>query len=110
MLPPSRMSPYVVPDHGAEQCPQTILSPTSSTGSTVISFGSLDSVQANLILEDDVPEKPPGSEEGSVNTSVPPSSTLAHRPYTQRKHKRFFFDDGNITFLVRLSHPHADIY
>ncbi|KAI0250055.1 hypothetical protein BJV78DRAFT_1128587 [Lactifluus subvellereus] len=92
------MSPYVVPDHGAERCPQTILSPTGSAASTVISFGSLDSAQANQILEDDVREKPLDSEEGSVNTSVPRLSMPAYRPYIQ--HKRFFFNDGNIAFLV----------
>jgi hypothetical protein len=99
VLPASRMSPYVVPDRGAERCLQTISTPTSAAP-IVVSFDSLDSLQANLILEDDVPVQPPDpSEEGLTNTNAPSLSIPVWRPYMQHKH--FFFDDGNITFLVR---------
>ncbi|KAI0249057.1 hypothetical protein BJV78DRAFT_1230985 [Lactifluus subvellereus] len=76
----------------------TALTPASSAPSTVISFDSLYSAQANLVLgpEDESHTQPPGSTE-SMNTSALPSSKPAS-PYVQ--HKRFFLDDGNITFLV----------
>ncbi|KAI0250056.1 hypothetical protein BJV78DRAFT_1323137 [Lactifluus subvellereus] len=75
----------------------TALTPASSASSTVISFDSLGSAQANLILgpEDEGHTQPPGSTK-SMNTSALPSSKPGC-PYVQ--HKRFFLDDGNITFL-----------
>jgi hypothetical protein len=78
----------------------------TSSASSIISFGSLDSVQANLVLEreNDGHTQQQDSAEGSASMSALPSSSgKSACPYVQ--HKYLFFDDGNITFLVRPMHP-----
>jgi hypothetical protein len=94
------MSPYVVPDHLLERNFRTALTPTFWASLTIIPFDSLDPSQGKLVAsEDGVPVKSPASynDNESVNAKTP-LSKLADVPHVQ--HDRFFFEDGNVTFLV----------
>ena len=101
------MSPYMVPDHVLERKFPTALTPTFGAGLTIVPFNTLHSTQSKVIPEDNVPAQPSASSEESVNTSTPPSR-LAILPHM--RHNRFFFDDGNVTFLVRLVRSDIGIY
>jgi len=101
-----QMSPYVVPDHrlasvqlerNTENLPKA-LTPTFWAELTVVPFDNLvDPAQPNATPSDDVPAE---LSQGSMDTDT----TLSKLPDPQPPyvpHERFFFDDGNITFLVR---------
>ncbi|KAH9962483.1 hypothetical protein BJV74DRAFT_787129 [Russula compacta] len=70
------------------------------TGLTIIPFDTphSHSTQRKVTPRDNVPAQPSASSKEFINTSTPPS-WLADLPYAQ--HDRFFFDDGNIIFLVK---------
>jgi len=110
------MSPYVVPDHrlasvqlerNTDNLPK-VLTPTFWAELTVVSFDNLvEPAQSNATPNDDVPATPELSQE-----SMDTGTTLSKLPDPQPPyvpHERFFFDDGNITFLVRPLHfdPHS---
>jgi hypothetical protein len=95
------MSPYVVPDHVLERNLPTSLTPTFWGALTIVSFDSLDtdSPQSSAILENHLVAQLPTSSKVSENTNTPlfePVNLPAVR------HHRLYFDDGNITFCVRL--------
>jgi len=74
------------------------LTPTFWASLTIIPFDSLGPSQSKRVAsEDGAPVKPSGSSDESVNVKTPLSRS-ADLP--QVKHKRFFFEDGNVTFLV----------
>jgi hypothetical protein len=93
------MSPYVVPDHVLEQNLSISLTPTFWGALTIVSFDSLDtdSPQSSATLENVA--QLPTSSKGSDNTITPLSKPV--NPPAVR-HRRLYFDDGNITFRVRL--------
>lgn len=97
------MSPYVVPDHVLERKFPTVLTPTFWTALTIVPFDT----QPKVTPEDDVPAQPSASSEESATSSTS-LSWLADLPYVQ--HDRFYFDDGNIIFLVRIVRPDIDLY
>ena len=90
------MSPYIVPDHVLERNLSTSLTPTFWGALTIVSFESLDpdAPQSSVI-----PDKVPRSSKGSENI-VSPLSNPVHLPAVP--HPCLYFDDGNITFRVRL--------
>ena len=95
------MSPYVVPDHVLERNLPTSLTPTFWGALTIVSFDSLDmdSPQSSAIPGDYPVAQLPTSSKGSENTITPlfePVNLPAAR------HRSLYFDDGNITFRVRL--------
>ena len=95
------MSPYVVPDHELEQKLSTSLTPTFWGVLTIVSFDSLDtdSPQSGVINENHLVSRLSTSPKGSGNTTTPlfePVNLPAVR------HRRLYFEDGNITFRVRL--------
>ncbi len=95
------MSPYVVPDHVLEQKLSTSLTPTFWGALTIVSFDSLDtdSPRSSVIPEDhSVPRFSTPSKE-SENT-ITPLFEPVNLPVV--RHRRLYFDDGNITFRVRL--------
>ena len=109
------MSPYVVPDHhlasvqlerNTDNLPKT-LTPTFWAELTIVPFDNLtDPAQSNATPNDDVP-----SELSQESMSMDTDSTLSKVANTQPPyvpHARFFFDDGNITFLVRPSRFSTD--
>ena len=75
---------------------------------TIVSFDSLDtdSPQASAVPEDLVAQlsTPP---KGSENV-IPPLFKPVNLPAAQ--HHRLYFDDGNITFCVRLVRSDTGIY
>jgi hypothetical protein len=88
------MSPYVVPDHVLERNLPTSLTPTFWGALTVVSFDSLDTDPENhLVALSSTPS------EGSENTFTPLSKPV-NLPAIP--HPLLYFDDGNITFRVRL--------
>jgi len=92
------MSPYVHPSPDKDQHPPT-LSPVSPSGYTIASdiIDTVPSSLSSMILEDNVSSRPmssPGVESMDLNTP------LSAKPGPFSLHKRFFFEDGNITFLV----------
>jgi hypothetical protein len=94
------MSPYVHPSPDKDHHPPT-LSPVSPSGYTVAS-DIIDTVPSSLlssmIIGDNVSSRPlssPGVESMDANTP------LSAKPGPFSLHKRFFFEAGNITFLVR---------
>jgi len=92
------MSPYVVPDHALRRNQQTppALIPRFGTTLSIVSFDALGSRQTTA-FSDDVSMRPPASSDERVNTSLP-DFKLVDLPHVH--HSRFFFDGGNITFLV----------
>jgi len=104
------MSPYVVPDHrlasvrlerNTDNLPKT-LTPTFWAELTVVPFDNLvDPAQSNTTPNDDVPAE---LSQGSMDTDTAMLSKLADLQPPYVPHERFFFDDGNITFLVRPLH------
>lgn len=95
------MSPYVVPDHVLERTLPTPLTPTFWSDLTVVSFDAFDSPQTSVIPENPAPAlQSVSSEPGdTTHTSTSPPKSADHPGIP---HRRFFFDDGNITFRVRL--------
>ncbi|KAH9965449.1 hypothetical protein BC827DRAFT_857254 [Russula dissimulans] len=92
------MSPYVHPSPDKDQH-TPIGSPVSPSGYTVASdiIDTVPSSLSSLILGDNVSSRPlssPGVE--SIDANTP----LSAKPGPFSWHKRFFFEDGNITFLV----------
>jgi len=92
------MSPYVVPDNVLERDFRTTLTPTFWATLNIIPFDSLGPSQSKLVAsEDGDPVKPPASSDKSMNAKTPLSKS-ADLPHV--RHNRFFFEDGNVTFLV----------
>jgi hypothetical protein len=69
---------------------------------TIVPFDTLDPAQSKIIQDDKLSEKESSPCQESMSASSPPSN-LAGPPHVH--HERFFFDDGNITFLVSPSVP-----
>jgi len=100
------MSPYVVPDHrlasvqlerNTDNLPR-VLTPTFWAELTVVPFDSLvEPAQSNATPNGDVPAE---LSQGSMDTDATLSKSADPQP-PYVPHERFFFDDGNITFLVR---------
>jgi len=100
------MSPYVVPDRAQpERKLPTALTPTFWAALTITPFDTLDPAQSKMILNDEVPAEVSVTSEESMNTST--QSKLADPP---QEHEYYFFDDGNITFLVRPLRCDTGIY
>ena len=103
-----QMSPYVVPDHrlasvqlerNADNLPKT-LTPTFWAELTIVPFGNLaDPAQSNATPNDDAPAEL--SQESMDTSTTTTLSKLADPQSLYVPHERFFFDDGNVTFLVR---------
>jgi hypothetical protein len=96
------MSPYVVPDHVLDRNLPTSLTPAFWGTLSVVSFDSLDtadSPQSSVIPENHLVAQLSTSSKGSENTI-----TLFSKPVDLPaiQHPRLYFDDGNITFRVRL--------
>lgn len=97
------MSPYVVPDHVLERNLPTSLTPTFWGPLTVISFDSLDtdsdSPQSSVIPENHLVSQLSAPLDESENAITPLSKPVNSRVVPL---PRVYFDDGNITFRVRL--------
>ena len=95
------MSPYVVPDHVLERNLPTSLTPTFWGALTIVSFDSLDtdSPHSSVIPENHLAAQLSTSSKGSENTVTPSFKPVNLPPV---RHRRLYFDDGNITFCVRL--------
>ena len=100
------MSPYVVPDHVLERNTTTPLTPTFWGDLTIISFDALDSPPTSVIPENHAPARLSASRE-SENTSTPLAKSA---DVPDVRHHRLFFEDGNITFRVRLLCPNPCVY
>jgi len=100
------MSPYVVPDsrlasvqleRKTDNLPKT-LTPTFWAELTIVPFDSLiDPAQSNATPNDDVSAESSSQESMDTGTAL---SKLADPQPPHVPHEHFFFDDGNITFLV----------
>jgi len=103
------MSPYVVPHHVLDPNLPTSLTPTFWGALTIVSFDSLesDAPQPGVIPENQVLPQLSTPPKGSENTTtpLPKSVDLPAVP-----HHRLYFDDGNITFRVRLVRLDPGIY
>jgi len=91
----------VHPSPDTDQHPRAIpiAIPESPSASTIVSSDTINTLPSGLsseILRDSISSRSLGSPDESTNTKSSQSIQLG--PFTQ--HKRFFFDDGNITFLV----------
>ena len=95
------MSPYIVPNHVLERNLPTSLTPTFWGSLTIVSFDSLDpdSPQSSGIQENHLVAQLPTSSKGSENAITPLSKPV---DLPDIRHRRLYFDDGNITFRVRL--------
>lgn len=74
--------------------------PDSPSTSAILSLDTIDTAplsDPSAITVENVPVKPWGLPVESTTTTLPQSAVPG--PFTL--HKRFFFEDGNITFLVR---------
>jgi hypothetical protein len=98
------MSPYVHPGPDIDQHPRAIpiTIPESPSASTIVSSDttSINSALSGLsseILRGSISSPSLGLPDESTDTI--PSQSTQLGPFTQ--HKRFYFEDGNITFLVR---------
>jgi len=103
------MSPYVHPSPDKDQHPSTAVSPVSPSGYTVASdiIDTVPSSLSSMIIGDNVSSRSlssPGVESMDANTP------LSVKPGPFSLHKRFFFEDGNITFLVRPICPDTELY
>lgn len=101
---PGQMSPYVVPDRAQpERKLQTTLTPTFWAALTIVPFDALagDLTQSKMIPDGDVPAAPQVSVSSEESTSTQPSKLTEPPPV---RHEYYFFDDGNVTFLVRPLH------
>jgi hypothetical protein len=100
---PDQMSPYVVPDHVLERNLPTSLTPTFWGTLTIVPFDSLDtdsdSPQSTVVPENHLFAQLSTSSKGSEFTFTPPFKPV-NLPAVP--HPRLYFDDGNITFRVRL--------
>ena len=109
------MSPYIVPDHVLERNLSTSLTPTFWGALTIVSFDSLDSDSPQL-ESNGVVHGNPLSAQLSTSSKEPenastPLSKSTELPVVQhrRLYRRLYFDDGSITFRVRLLH-HLDTW
>ncbi|KAI9508389.1 hypothetical protein F5148DRAFT_1013693 [Russula earlei] len=91
------MSPYIVPDHALGRSFPTTLTPTFWASLTIIPFDTLGPSPTQVVSEDDVPAPSSAPSEASLNAKTP-QSNLADLPPVH--HNQYFFDDGNIAFLV----------
>src|SRR6266699_7099234 len=99
------MSPYIVPDHVLERNLSTSFTPTFWGALTIVSFDSLDPDSPQL--ESGVIHESPLSASAQLstsskepeNTSTPLSKSI---DLPAVPHRRLYFDDGSITFRVRL--------
>jgi hypothetical protein len=101
------MSPYVVPDHVLERNITTPLTPTFWGDLTIVSFDALDSPPTSVFPENHVPARLSASSKESENTSTPLAKSA---DVPDVRHHRLFFEDGNITFRVRLFCPDLCVY
>jgi len=87
----------------------TTLTPTFWAPLAIVPFDTLDPVQSKVIPGDDIPASAQvsASFQEYINTILPPYKSV-DPPHVQ--HKCFFFDDGNITFLVRPVHLDTGMY
>jgi hypothetical protein len=101
LLAPGQMSPYVVPDHVLERKLPTSLTPTFWGTLTIVPFDSLDtdSPKSSVIPENHLVAQLSTSSKGSENTITPFSKSV---DLPAIPHPRLYFDDGSITFRVRL--------
>ncbi|KAI0001020.1 hypothetical protein BJV77DRAFT_972136 [Russula vinacea] len=93
---PSILSPSPSPDI---EHPQTVPITRPESPSTIDSSDSIDTALSGLsseITEETISPPSPSLPVEPTNTGIPQSTKQG--PFTQ--HKRFFFEDGNITFLV----------
>ena len=81
--------------------------PTFSGASTIISFDAVESPQNSVLPENHVFVQLSASSKGSGNSNTPPSRLADPRGVP---HSRLFFEDGNITFLVRLERSDPRFY
>ena len=103
-----QMSPYVVPDHrlasvqlerNTDNLPKT-LTPTFWAELTIVPFDNLaDPAQSNATPNDSAPAELLQESMDTDTTTTLSKLADPQPPYVP--HERFFFDDGNITFLVR---------
>jgi hypothetical protein len=103
------MSPYIVPDHVLERNLSTPLTPTFWGALTIVSFDSLDSDSPQLESSGVVHGNPLSAQLSTSskepdNTNTPLSKSIE---LSIVQHRRLYFDDGSITFRVRLLH-HLD--
>jgi hypothetical protein len=91
------MSPYIVPDHVLERNLSTSLTPTFWGALTIVSFDSLDSDSPQL--KSSVTHESPLSAQLLALLKEPEKTST---PLS--KHGHLYFDDGSITFRVRLLH------
>ena len=101
------MSPYVVPDRrlanvqlerNTDNLPKS-LTPTFWAELTIFPFDSLvDPAQSNATPNDDISAELSSQESMVMGTTL---SKLADPQPPPVLHAHFFFDDGNVTFLVR---------
>jgi hypothetical protein len=84
------------------------LTPTFWAALTIVPFDTLasDPAQPKVIPDDDVPAQVSVSSEEIANTSIQPSKFADSPPVP---HEYYFFDDGNVTFLVRPLHSDTAI-
>jgi hypothetical protein len=94
------MSPYADPGPDIDQHPRVIPITRLESPSIIVSSDSIDAALSGLSSEingETVSPPSPGLPVESTSAGIPQSTKQG--PFTQ--HKRFFFEDGNITFLVR---------
>src|SRR5216684_8661465 len=96
------MSPYAHPGLDMAQHPQTvpITGPESPSASTIVSSDTIITAPSDLsseIIGESLSSRSLGLSVKSTDTSIPRSTQYG----SFTPHKRFFFEDGNITFLVR---------
>jgi hypothetical protein len=107
------MSPYVVPDHVLERNLPTSLTPTFWGALTIVSFDSLDAdssqLESGVIHENPLPTGAhlSASSKEPENTSTPLSKSI---DFPAIQHRRLYFEDGSVTFRVRLVHLDLGIY
>ena len=104
------MSPYVHPSPDVDQYSQAIpttIPESPLSASTIVSSDTINTAPSGLsseILRGSISSRSSGlvvvPDESTTNTQTSPSAQKLG-PFTQ--HKRFFFEDGNITFLVRFT-------
>ena len=106
-----RMNSYANPSSDIDQHPRTIpiTSPESPSASTTASSDNISTAPSGLSSEiygESISSRQLGLPVESTNTRM--SQSTKQGPFTQ--HKRFFFEDGNITFLVRSVYPNAMLH
>jgi hypothetical protein len=96
------MSPYVIPSPSpvADHNPPVAFPTATPQSPSAASFDTIDTLPSSLssmIVGEDFSAQSPGVPVESMDTSAPQSAKPG--PFTL--HKRYYFEDGNTTFLVR---------